>query len=321
MHEFEQRAREAFETKAKANAALLQAYHPDTAIERLDAMTMSVAFDFYDQNVKDLWAAVERDFGKEGLDAFQGLTMLRLVSQFSERAKTAHHYTDAALANFVRHFDRIIPIALASDRTVYPMEGYLFRMDLALCRQKVVPTIFEVLDTYQSFPRNLAFKKGIGQFLGIWWFSLRYGHHSYYEMHYHPVDGVFMSRDNLIRLQLMMADLLEINPDTKGLIGPTFLTDPELPKYSPHLAYIRELHVGTTYFYAGLADPESGPLTSKSRRQAYERGEYIPKIYYQIWVRHKIVDWARKFRANNPDYDESPDYSPQRPPAREKKAS
>ena len=308
---FQKKARDAYEAMAASHGPLLEKYHPDTAIGMFDALPRGQQFDVYTKEIEDYWASIKRDFGPEGLDVFQRLTMLRLVSNYDQRAKSAWIvYTDAVIKGYERHFDRIVAMAQDFTAGACPTEGYDFRIDLSLCRQKCIPAAFAFIDLYQGWPRDLAFRAGIKQFVGVLWFSLLHGSKCYFEAHLHPVDRYVMNKDNFHRIQLMVVDLLKANPQIQGYMGKGFFFDPVLIRISPFLGYIRNEQTGAATFFYRVQGPEEGALTSKKRREMYERGEYTPKVYYGIWPRKEIMKWYPKFMREHPDFDPTPNYTP-----------
>ena len=308
---FQQKARAAFDNMAGAHEALLDAYHPSAAIQLFDAMPRTQQFDVYTNEVEDYWAAIKHDFGREGLDVFQRLTMLLLISNYDQRVKAAEIvYTDAVIKGYERHFERIVAMAQDFTPGACPTEGYEFRIDLSLCRQKCIPAAFAFIDLFQGWPRDLAFRAGIKQFFGVLWFSFRHGSKCYLEAHLHPVDRYVMNKENMNRIQLMVVDLLKANPQLEGYMGKGFFFDPVLIRISPFLGYIRNEQTGAATFFYRVQDPEEGALSSKKRRELYERGEYVPKVYYGIWPRREIMKWYPKFIREHPDFDPVPDFNP-----------
>lgn len=306
----QQKARAAFDTLAAAHRSLVEKQHPDTAIAMFDAMPRSQQFDVYTKDIEAYWVGIKGEFGAEGLDIFQRLTMLRLIADYDRRAKASQVvYTDAVVKGFERHFERIIQMAQDFTPGVCPTEGYDFRIDLSLCRQKSIAAAFAFIDLFQGWPRDLAFRGGIGQFFSVLWFSLRHGSKCYFEAHLHPVDRYVMNKENFNRIQLMVVDLLNANPEFQGYMGKGFFIDPELVRVSPFLGYIRNEQVGAGFYFYRVMEADEGALTSRKRRELYERGEYIPKVYYGIWPRRAVMKWVKTFRRDHPDFDPTPDYT------------
>jgi hypothetical protein len=305
-----QNAHAVFETIATAHRQLLENYRPDDAIQLMDAMPPTIEFDTYTKQVEDYWAEIARDLGEGELDAFQRLTLLRLIETYGERAEASGHvYTPLVVSEFNRHFQRIIRSAQDPTPGAYETHGYFFRIDLALCRQKALPVGFAVVDLHQAFPRGLAFRGGVRQFFQVLWFAVRYGHTNYYEAHLHPVDRNYMTKENFHRHQLMVVDLLSANPQMKGYFGKGFFNDPQIHRVSPNLGYIRENQPGCGHFFYLIQDPDEGALVSKTRRELYERGDYVPKVYYGVWPRRAAMRWVGQFRATHPDFDPTPNYA------------
>ena len=80
-------------------------------------------------------------------------------------------------------------------------------------------------------------------------------------------------------------------------MGVGWMSDPKALALSPHLARpIQErLDAGAVILSLGVADEATvkhAIATSRTRRRAYERGEYTPTDYMMLWPRERFVAWA-----------------------------
>jgi hypothetical protein len=90
----------------------------------------------------------------------------------------------------------------------------------------------------------------------------------------------------------LVATLLEAWPETKGLIGSSWYYDPRVGQITPHLAYLHDEPVarGAIMLKQGREDSRSGALKrSRTRRELYEAGQYVPTTYMMIWLRDDIL--------------------------------
>lgn len=94
------------------------------------------------------------------------------------------------------------------------------------------------------------------------------------------------------------AELLLRKNDVRGYVGTSWLHDPPLSFVSPHLAYFQKWPREGGAFLLRHAtehsDIESAIRTSKTRRQLFQEGKYIPVCYSMLWPRDKLIAWAKQ---------------------------
>jgi hypothetical protein len=98
-----------------------------------------------------------------------------------------------------------------------------------------------------------------------------------------------------------MADYFRVNPAYQGTVSVSWMSDPKALALSPHLASpIQErLDAGAVFLSLGAADEatvEFATGTSRTRRRAYERGEYTPTDYMTLWPRDHLIAWSEGLR-------------------------
>jgi hypothetical protein len=99
-----------------------------------------------------------------------------------------------------------------------------------------------------------------------------------------------------------MAEMLEFNPHIKGVSGGSWFYDPEIENVSPRLAYLRQRpqQRGAYVFYSHV-DIDGGALSkSQTRRDLYDQGKYLPKAYFIVWPRQKVIAWSRQVGNDKP---------------------
>jgi hypothetical protein len=93
-----------------------------------------------------------------------------------------------------------------------------------------------------------------------------------------------------------LAAIVALNPQLRGEAGAGWLMDPRIAEVAPHNAYRRQVVVdggAQTFFLRRDIHGTSGALaTSKTRRELFERGEYIPEIWAFVWSRKRLLRWA-----------------------------
>ncbi len=203
---------------------------------------------------------------------------------------------------YFKNFTRIIS-NMESDQDV---DNYLYPNDkfhkiLSICSLRLLPLGAQKINI-QGFSRQFLFKKGIGQLIkGIFYilFDLK-GSTPLYEMHTDSNDPDLMSKFNekgWIDFYKRVADLLILNPQIKGIFGSSWFFDPQLGEISPRLDYLRKIVIknGGKLFFIGTekSSIQLAILKSKTRKNLYQEGKYVPTNYMVIWSREKLIKWAQ----------------------------
>jgi hypothetical protein len=247
--------------------------------------------------VTAFWNIVLDAWGANGLEAFNRVTMLALIESFEERA-VAHNYPPAVLEQFRISFRRIERNIEHGEPGTYIHTGDNFIKDFSVCRQIAFPGGGAwVIDCHGGFPRRVLFKGGIGQFfrLAYLYLFVTRGNRPFYMPHIHNELTHWHTPEQRLACHARIAQMLERNPQVKGLSGSSWLLDPAVPHISPMLSWVRKIpsENGAWYFRVG-EDIGGGALTrSATRRKLYEEGKYTPVAYMNIWPRKKMIAWAR----------------------------
>ncbi len=100
------------------------------------------------------------------------------------------------------------------------------------------------------------------------------------------------------RCYLKIAELMQADESLFGLVGGSWIYDPQLTKISPKLAYLREKRVrnGAFVFDYGTSENQTRMAIANSpvREKLYNDGQYTPHFYFLIWPRAKFLRFARK---------------------------
>ena len=96
------------------------------------------------------------------------------------------------------------------------------------------------------------------------------------------------------------ADLLALNSSLKALDGESWQVDPEIPRISPRIAFVRQLpseNGGATFFVRrdALMD-HLATLKSGTRRRLYQEGTYRPEVHLAVWPRRALISWSERTR-------------------------
>jgi hypothetical protein len=258
----------------------------------MDSIEEHQPYHFIPLSVTEVWDAVEKKFGRDGIEAFHRLTLLTLIAQFDERSKSKG-YSPSILSRFVHSFQRIFDAIQDPSFEHYKIVGDIFLKDLALCRQRMFPAGAQIVVPQSSFHRALFYRGGIGQMSKFAALMLKTGgNKNWFQIHTHLLELEDFNPNGWDECYLRIADMLAIYPSVRGMWGGSWFYDPALEEVSPRLSYLRKVPAenGAYVFYSNI-DIDSGALaTSESRKKAYENGNYLPKSYSLMWPRRAMLD-------------------------------
>ena len=277
---------------------LFDRFDPDDCIAAFDREKERGAYQYIPESVATIWSAVRAEFGESGFDAFQRVVMLRLIQDFEARA-TDKRYTADIRECFSCSFRRIVQAISDEGYDHYRSRNDLLLKDLGLCRQKIFPAGAQVVDPDSAFHRSLLLRGGLAQAFSFARLLVSTkGHEHWYQIHTHLSELVDFNPEGWDECYLRLAGMLELHPEVRGMWGGSWFYDPELESLSPRLSYLRQVPVanGARLYFSNVLSDGGALSKSKTRREAYERGEYTPKAYVLIWPRNELIDWALKIR-------------------------
>ena len=282
-----------------AHPALFAAFEPRVTVAELDGIKEHESYHAVGVEVAAHWKAIETQYGAAGFEAYQHVTLLTLMLDFERRA-SGRDYTSEIAARFEISFARILAAIQNPDFAHYRHLNDIFLKDLALCRQKMFPAGAQVVEPASSFHRALLFRRGVGQFFSVMKLLASCGgNDNWYQIHTHLEEREEFNPDGWDRCYLRLAQMMERHPHIRGMYGGSWFYDPALEKISPRLAYLRTRpeENGALVCYSN-DDPHGGALaTSDTRRELFEKGDYLPRAYALIWPRAAMLQWAKKFAA------------------------
>jgi hypothetical protein len=271
----------------------LQAYINLLDDTQRDTSTLAVS-----ARVKAFWEDVIETWGAEGLEVYNRLAMLQLMSAFEERARP-YDYPQSTLENIKTSFQRIENNILFGETGKYLHTDDSFIKDFALCRQTAFPGGGAwIVDLHGGYSLKTLFAGGIGQFFSLAFFYLFVckGNRRCYSPHVHNDLVKYFSSEERQACHARIAEMLERHPEVVGLVGISWLLDPVVPIISPKLAWQRQvpLENGAKYFRYRKDTSGAALVRSPTRQKLYEEGKYVPTDYLTIWHRDKIIAWAKK---------------------------
>jgi hypothetical protein len=299
---FDQFMHSLLEDLEKQNRDLLEYFDPNEVARSFSTIPDETAYFKIPGDVEALWNAVEYRFGVSGFDAFQRITMLRLIAQFNDIATArAYGYTPEIIERFGISFARIGQSIADPDYNGYSTVNDIFLKDLGLCRQLLFPAGARLIERKSGIPRSILLRNGLVKGCDFLRLMLRHGGYApYYQWHTHLSELDEFNSEGWTLFLSRVAGMLEINPHIKGVFGSSWIYDPELTTISPNLSYhIEEPLLNGAFLFFYQMDKGGGSIAkSNKRRQMFYSGHYLPKAYVLIWPRTPLIAWAKRFASS-----------------------
>lgn len=169
-----------------------------------------------------------------------------------------------------------------------------FRKDLAILTHRLIPCGAEFFYPFSGIPRSLVIRSGPrGLFRFIAAVVSTRGLKPLLELHMHLEVTENFTPEGWLATYENLADVLELNPQFRGVQSFSWFLDPALESLSPHLAYLRRVpeQCGAYFLYSSNEPLHSSAALHKSqkRRSLAESGAYQPKVYARIWPRKNLI--------------------------------
>lgn len=271
----------------------------DSFITHLDSIPETESYAYISDDIKRLWLAIEQAGDKSSFADFNKCILLRLIEQFLERTeKSEYKLPESITRQFHINFLRILSEIDSFDDKHFNPSNDLFLKDLGICRQKLIPVGMRVIESNSGYSRKVLISGGWKQFFKFLYFFIFIERNSknFYQTHVHLSIVKHFNPEAIHESYLKIAELLEINPQIKGLFGASWYYDPALERISPHLTYLRtqQEENGAWIFYIEPEKSGNPFVRSKTRKKLLEEGKYQPKLYLSVWPRKSILAYKRK---------------------------
>ncbi|MGB5297876.1 MAG: hypothetical protein WBN48_04010 [Thiogranum sp.] len=243
---------------------------------------------------------IEASGGSNALENYHRMVLVYLITDFDNRIK-GQRVPDSIITLLAAAFQRILALHGTADNNFYRHSNDLFRKDLALCRLKLLPCGSELVDVYSGVPRSILFRNGLQQLVDSASFFLRQGNgfRPWYESHWDRRLIRSFTPQGYDRCYLHIAELLELNPEVKGMMGSSWWFDPALEAISPNLTFLRKVPLdnGAQLFRVGssTAATQAAIHLSAERKRLYDAQYYRPTNYLLAWARKDMLDWANRY--------------------------
>lgn len=285
-----------------AAPGLLDEYPTQRYIESLESNERWGLYQHLPDEVRRYCRQIDDRHGREALENYQRLILATLAGSFESRLQ-AKRLPDSVRTLCREYVERVIA-RLSKDSGgasgFYLPTNDVFSKQLCVCRLRLLPVGPELVDPLSALPRGVVFRFGVRQFLRAAWFlaTRTHGRKPFFTFHTDRTLASEFSPEGYDRAYVRVAELLEMYPEVKGLVGKSWFYDPQLERISPELGYLRIRPVNNGAILLDDSPEESavkGALRfSKARQEAYEKGEYRPTYHWVLWARRDLIAWARR---------------------------
>lgn len=274
---------------------------PDDYIAALDSIEGYGGYREFGNEATRIAGRIEQLAGLPGIELYHRFVLARLMSRF-ERDGIRHALPASVKDQYLIEFQRIAKFMTVARPGTYLPRNDGFCKDLAICRGKLLPCGAQLVDVRSGVPRRILGGGGLGQAMAAGhFFGMRTGgFRPFYEMHLDPRAMSQFSPAGWDACYLRIAELLELNPDIRGVFGSSWWFDPEVERNSPTIAWLRRrpLDGGARVFRAGSGESAVNDALkfSPQRKALYDAGRYEPTIWSMVWARSDLLAWAKSVR-------------------------
>lgn len=232
---------------------------------------------------------------RDGLQAMQCVMyhlLCRLVSSFDVQSLPFSVVPEVA-ESYATSFSRILrlePEQIDLDDR--------FMKDLALAGGRLYPAAERVVEPFSVIQRSLLYSGG-------WLQAYRFaralaesgGNKPVFRLHVHLSETSRLSEHSWYRTCVFVAKMAEVNPAIRGVVGGSWFYDPLISTVSPRFSFIGETIAdgGAELYFSHVEGAQSGALSrSRTRREAFENGHYVPRNFALFWPRRSLIKWLKR---------------------------
>lgn len=210
-------------------------------------------------------------------------------------------YANSVVTQYHKTFSRILATCETEEGWSKELDDYYYK-DLSMALRIMFPAGAQVTETSSGFGVEQGLNGSIYDSIRFLWLSLiQGGCKGYYQIHTHTPELSEFNPQGWNDCYLRIVEMLEHNPQVKGIFGGSWFYDPQLKDISPRLMYLQNvpLENGASSFYTHEDTSGNSICSSKTRRKLYDEGKYRPKSYLLIWPREAMIRWARGYKSSN----------------------
>lgn len=208
------------------------------------------------------------------------------------------NYAESVVTQYQKTLQRILTMCQSDQGWVQEKDDFYFK-DLAMAMRVMFPAGAQITEVSSGFGIKQGLRGGFVDSAKFLWLTLlQRGCKGYYQIHTHIPELSEFNPQGWNDCYLRIAEMLELNPQVKGIFGGSWFYDPQLKEISPRLMYLQDvpLENGASRFYTHDDTSGNAIYASKTRRQLYEEGAYTPRSYLLIWPRKAMIQWAKLYK-------------------------
>jgi hypothetical protein len=218
-----QTLREAAEAELKAAAPdFLQRFPLEPYIEELEHHGRPHRFYDFTPAALEQNRQMHEAYAAPVVEAYNRLLLAHLMANAERHARNV---IAPSIHCYIREdFDRILKALEKPRAGYYVRDNHLFRRDLAIARLKVIPNGFEFYDLNACIARKELLKGGVAslvRFAATFQADLAKPLYPLYEPHWDRRYVKYFSPEEYERCCLRIADMIEANPDVRGVATPS----------------------------------------------------------------------------------------------------
>lgn len=280
----------------KRAAKILQAVPLERIISAIDSIVEPTVYDYFPASIYSALSEVESRFGPDGLGFYKKRLVVEMIDNIPAKID-ALNLPQPVLDLYPDMLDFVTQSLAETPDEKYLMGEDIVR-DLRLTSTRSIPCGAQIVDNCTYAPKSLYRNNGlVNNLQSLWLFYGRMGGLSpLYRIHTDTRYLKYFNAAGWDECYLNIAEIMRRNPHIRGMIGTSWFYDPQLETISPRLAYLRKRpqENGAYLRYGGPGDvhTERATATSNTRRELYEKGEYIPTCYTLMWARKDLLRWA-----------------------------
>lgn len=230
--------------------------------------------------------------GADTASRYLALLLLTLIERAEERI-AALRLPAVFAPEFAASFARILR-DLETGRRAPDLQDDNFLKDLGICRIVLIPCVSHLIYRHGGVPRRLLLRQDMATLARSLLFTAfrTGGLRPFLVNHVHMAMRDNFTPEGRERCYRLVAELLRIWPDSRGLVGASWYYDPRVAEISPRLAYLRKVPEagGALFLKAGGGPGAMDALhRSPTRQRLHAEGRYDPEVWYMVWARKDIL--------------------------------
>lgn len=282
----------------EVDKTILEKYPLEKYIEYIEKDETSYGYKIKSKQIELICDSIIKESSIDTLALYHRAIMLSLLRKNYSKVRDKCILEDA-IAITHENFNKIYDTTI-NNKGHFLYSNDTFCKNIAVSSLRLIPLGAQKINK-NRMPFKILYKGGFKQFIKTLYmivFTLR-GIKPLYDIHTDSSDPDLLKEfnpDGWVRMYKRLARFLKVHKDVKGVVATSWFFDPVLNDISPRLTYLREIVTdnGGLIFYVGIDSGKDAISKSKTRRELYYAGKYVPKSYVLIWPRKKIIEWESR---------------------------